>query len=508
MRDRDIHMLSLTELRRAVHVLEIRLAGAILHQIVQPDDFSLVLTFRRPGEKPKTRADHVLLSCRPDFARISILEDAVATQRLPRLFAQYLRAHLGRARFGGTRVIGDDRQAGIGVITQGGGFEILLSILGSRSNIYLLSRTGKLLYSMRPLEETRRELAIGDLWTNPISSLRTAGVDRWEDTSADHYLEAIERTYRQLEQERECDELSRRVQRAITRESDFLERKGANLDSDRRAATDAASYQRLGELLKGVVQNVEPGASAVQALDHATGEQITIALDPTLSGTGNLELYFTRYRKEGRRKLELERQLEMVRREQEDLAELHAELESLINRRSDFQTLRAFASRSRVKRLLARHSPAPKSQAAGVPKGAGEKRFPSRLRPKRYRTADGFEIWVGRNDEGNDYLTTRLARGKDLFFHLEGSPGSHVILRTEGREDPPSESLLDACELAVHFSRQRESNRADVHVAAVKDVKKPTGAKPGLVYVRRGKTVHLRRDPNRLERVLASRLEE
>jgi predicted ribosome quality control (RQC) complex YloA/Tae2 family protein len=105
-------------------------------------------------------------------------------------------------------------------------------------------------------------------------------------------------------------------------------------------------------------------------------------------------------------------------------------------------------------------------------------------------------------------LTTRLARGNDLFFHLEGWPGSHVILRTEGRTDPPPESVLDACELAVHFSKQAKSNRADVHVAAVKDVKKPPGAKPGLVYVRRGKTVHLRRDPKRLERVLASRLEE
>ena len=60
-------------------------------------------------------------------------------------------------------------------------------------------------------------------------------------------------------------------------------------------------------------------------------------------------------------------------------------------------------------------------------------------------------------------------------------------------------------ELAVHFSRQRESNRADVHVTAVKDVKKPTGAKPGLAYVRRGKTVHLlRRDPNHLERSFTS----
>jgi predicted ribosome quality control (RQC) complex YloA/Tae2 family protein len=498
-------MLSLTELRRALHALDLRLAGATLQQIGQPDDFSLVLTFLRPREKPGRReADHVLLSCRPDFARISLLEGPFAAQRLPRLFAQYLRAHLGRARLGATRVIGEDRQAGIGIMTQGDGFEILLSILGSRSNIYLLSRAGKILYSMRPLEETRRELAIGDLWTNPISSLPTAGVDRWEDISDENYLEAIEQTYQELEQKRECDELSRRVVRAFARESDALERKRANLDRDLRAATDAASYKRLGELLKGVVQNVEPGAGAVQALDYETGEQITIALDPTLSGTGNLESYFARYRKEVRRKRELERRLEMVQRDRAELAELHAELESVVSKESSLQMIRAFVARNQVKRLLARHSP----PASTTPKTPGKKKLPGRLQPKRYRTADGFEIWVGRNDEGNDHLTMRLARGNDLFFHLEGSPGSHVILRTEGRKDPPSESLLDACELAVHFSRHRESNRADVHVAAVKDVKKPPGAKPGLVYVLRGKTVHLRRDPKRLERVLGSRLEE
>ena len=115
---------------------------------------------------------------------------------------------------------------------------------------------------------------------------------------------------------------------------------------------------------------------------------------------------------------------------------------------------------------------------------------------------------MGKNDDGNDYLTTRLARGKDLFFHLEGSPGSHVVLRTEGREDPPPEALLEAAELAVHFSSQKGSGRADVHVAAIKDVSKPKGAKPGLVHVHRGRTLHLRRDPARLERILGARLDE
>ena len=133
--------------------------------------------------------------------------------------------------------------------------------------------------------------------------------------------------------------------------------------------------------------------------------------------------------------------------------------------------------------------------------------MPARLIPRRYRSRDGLEIWVGRNDAGNDHLSTRLARGNDLFFHLDGAPGSHVILRTEGSSDPPQESLLDACELAVHFSKQKNATRADVHIVPIKQVKKPKGAKPGLVWVTGGRSLHLRREEARLRRLLESRIE-
>ena len=134
--------------------------------------------------------------------------------------------------------------------------------------------------------------------------------------------------------------------------------------------------------------------------------------------------------------------------------------------------------------------------------------WPQRLHPRRYRSSDGLEIWVGRSDEGNDALTTRMARGNDLFFHLDGAPGSHVILRTEGRSDPPSESLLDACELAVHFSKQRATGRADVHIVPIKNVTKPQGATRGLVYVSGGSSLHLRRQDARLERLLGSVIDD
>jgi hypothetical protein len=169
--------------------------------------------------------------------------------------------------------------------------------------------------------------------------------------------------------------------------------------------------------------------------------------------------------------------------------------------------LRELLDHPRIRRLLRQYYP---SRRAALPVAAPTRRkvIPARLLPRRFRTGDGLEIWVGRSDEGNDYLTTRLARGNDLFFHLDGYPGSHVVLRTEGRSDPPPASLLDACELAVHFSRLKTAGRADVHVAPIKNVRKPKGAKPGLVFVTGGKTIHVRRDPKRLESILASRVDE
>ena len=82
------------------------------------------------------------------------------------------------------------------------------------------------------------------------------------------------------------------------------------------------------------------------------------------------------------------------------------------------------------------------------------------------------------------------------------------MLRAEGRDDPPSESVLDACELAVHYSKQKNAGRADVHVVPIRNVKKPKGAKRGLVYVSGGKSIHLRRESARLERLQQARIED
>jgi predicted ribosome quality control (RQC) complex YloA/Tae2 family protein len=469
---------------------------------VQPEEQQVVLVFERSAVK-----SHVLISSKPEYARIC-LTDPSGPSSSAGSFCEYLRAHLPGNSLAGIDLSGMNRQLGLRLQRGSDGYLLIFSILGARSNLYLLDSGGKLVHSMRSLEETRRELRIGEDWTDPHGTAPNEGVDRWELLPDQEYLEAIGQTYRQLERKGEAELLVHRIEQALKKERSFLDRKAINLQEDLGAAREAETHKRRGELLKNVLHAIRPGDEIVKATDYQTGETLEIPLDPRLSPASNLESYFARYQKETRG-------VKMIEQQLEDLALARSELDLLDQRLRkatsgdlpDIQSLQAMESEPKLRRLIQRHASGRK--AAITPSQSVQKReIPARLLPKRYRTQDGLEIWVGRNDEGNDYLTTRLARGNDLFFHLEGYPGSHVVLRTEGRPDPPQKSLLEACELAVHFSRLKDAGNAEVHMAHIKDVKKPRGAKPGLVYVRSGKTIHLRRDAKRLQGILASRLDQ
>ena len=496
-------MLSLVELRRAAGILGRRLAGSTLHRVIQPDGCRLVLVFQ--GED---RSDLLLLSCSPDHARLCDLQEVPVAPAVTPSFCQYLRAHLQRGVLAGIDVPFDDRLAFIRVSARDGEYALVLSILGSRSNVYLLDGERRVVHSMRPLEETRRELSIGTQWTNPAGRLRSEGEDRWADVSDDDYPAEIDRAYRRSEAVHEAEALARMVDSALKREEEFLSRKASNLNEDLAEALQAEDLRRRGELLKSVLHRVPAGADSVTAEDFSTGEQTTIPLDPRLSAADNLEALFQRYQKISRGRERIERQLLEARTLLNEISTLRESLRRITAAPEvDPPRLKELAELPRVRRLLHRSAPPPEAKKTAPKPPGGKKEVPARLLPKRYRGEHGLEIWVGKNDDGNDFLTTRLARGNDLFFHLEGYPGSHVVLRTGGSTDPPPDAVLDACELAVHFSKMKDASRADVHVAHIKDVKKPRGTKPGLVYVTRGRTVHLRRSPRRLENILSLRLD-
>ncbi len=506
-------MLSLLELRRAVEALAGARLGARLDRVVQHGEESLVLTLSGggpPGQAGGRGKCHLVLDADRRHARLALAERPRPAPPAPPALAQYLRAHLEGGRLVGARLRSGDRQAELRFATPEGELVLLLSILGPRSNVYLLDARDRVVGSLRPLERTRRDLARGEAWRDPESRPRGEGEDRFAAQEGEALLQAIERHYAEARSVDDAGETRRRIAQALRKQAAVQARKEKVLRRDLEQAEQAEEWRRRGELLKGSLSSLGAGSEEVELRDFETGETVRVPLDPKLGPAANMERCFKRHRKAVKQGERARVELGALDARREELEALQAEFAAIGE--EDAGGLDEFAARPAVQRLVTRFFPGPVASSAPKPAPTrfklGKREIPMRLAPKRYRTSDGLEVWVGKSDEGNDLLTTRLAAGKDLFFHLEGSPGSHVVLRTEGRSDPPHESLLEASELAVHFSKQKKASRAGVHVAAIKDVSKPRGVKPGLVYVHRGRTLQLRRDPARLQRILDARIEE
>ena len=112
---------------------------------------------------------------------------------------------------------------------------------------------------------------------------------------------------------------------------------------------------------------------------------------------------------------------------------------------------------------------------------------------KKYQSSTGLEILVGQDDESNDYLTFRVGHTNDIWFHVSGTPGSHVILRCgEAKSQPDKESLREAAALAAWFSKMRTGGKVAVSYCLVKQVGKLRGMKPGKVTIKSAKKVVVR----------------
>jgi predicted ribosome quality control (RQC) complex YloA/Tae2 family protein len=281
--------------------------------------------------------------------------------------------------------VGEDRQLALRFEGREGAFELVLSILGPRSNLYLLDAEGVLRGALRPLSETRRDLRLGEPWRSPEQGPPKEGDDRFAAHAGEALLDAIEAHYGPAEREAGARELTERLAKVVAKEQKRLERRAEKVAEDARAGEEAAEHHRHGELLKSVLSEVAPGAREVVARDFASGESVAIPLDPKLSAAANLERLFKRYHKAIARATAAGGQ-------QAELEERRARLDALASEieraATDSDALAALFARDDVKRLLARHAPPPPPEPTRErerKRVRGE--VPARLLPKRYRAS-------------------------------------------------------------------------------------------------------------------------
>lgn len=239
--------------------------------------------------------------------------------------------------------------------------------------------------------------------------------------------------------------------------------------------------------------------------DPTTGEPRTLELDPAKPVVVQAQSRYEKARRlDDSRSVNAQR-LAAATHERDALQPLAAALAALTITELDLEEQLA-PLRSQLQRLGA----LPKQKATPPPAGtagAGKQKRETGAGEnfRRFVSAEGYPLWVGRNNEQNDRLTLRIANGNDLWLHVGGGrPGSHVIVRLPKQKTASLETLLDAAMLAVHFSKARGEPRIDVVYTQKKHVRKPKGLPAGAVVPAQTKTITVLHDDERLARLLAS----
>lgn len=249
--------------------------------------------------------------------------------------------------------------------------------------------------------------------------------------------------------------------------------KRQRLGEDLIKAENSDKYRLYGELLTANIHMVKPGAETVTVTNYYDGTQMDIPLDPKYPAAKNAQRYFKKYGKAKTALKEKQIQIEETDRDIEYLESVTAFLENV-------ETLDEIDS---IRDELVESGFLKKRKTVGIKKKP-------KIKPHRYETGDGFRVLAGHNNKENDQLTFKMAGPKDYWFHTKDIHGSHVILFTEGRELTET-AIFDAAAIAAYHSKGRSSENVPVDYTLVKHVKKPAGAKPGMVIFTHNRTVYV-----------------
>lgn len=281
----------------------------------------------------------------------------------------------------------------------------------------------------------------------------------------DSFSQLLDRFYAARDRADSIRQSSQAIRKAVSNLHARTARKLENQRKELAATHDRERLRRLGDILTANLYAVKRGQTKLRAADFYDPDmkEIEIPLNPAISPQQNAAKFYKDYQKAKTAEKIL---TEQIAKGEQELLYLASVLDALTRAESarDLQEIRAelvsggyLRETDRKKRM---------------------KLPPSR--PMRFTSSDGFPIFVGRSNRQNDELTTKLAAKTDLWLHVQKIPGSHVIIETNG-QTPPDQTVTEAMQLAAYYSQARDGQNVPVDYTPVKFVKKPAGAKPGMV---------------------------
>lgn len=330
----------------------------------------------------------------------------------------------------------------------------LFSFLNAEKNAtILLGDKGPKDYSVCEIKQ------YGDKYTNK----------KYDDFSTllDEYFSATDR--REILKSKSAE-----IARYINSTVDKISKKLINQHEELAESKDREKYKIYGELITANIHMIEKGASKCNLVNYYDENlaMTEVPLDPKISAARNAQKYFKKYQKLKTAEEMLGSQIENGKAELEYFEKLSAQL-ALAETPEEIEDIKnELVELGYLKR----------------PSGIKKKQKPSQ--PHHFVTRNGFDIYIGRNNLQNDYLTHKFASKNDYWLHALNLTGSHVILVTNGKE-VPDDDIVEAAEYAAYYSSGRGEEKVPITYTPVKFVKKPNGAKPGFAIFSTSYTVYV-----------------
>lgn len=269
---------------------------------------------------------------------------------------------------------------------------------------------------------------------------------------------------------------SKELRRAVKKHIDKINRKISNQSNELNLALNRDKYKVYADLISSNFHRIEKGSENVTVENfYNEMEEIEIPLDSKLDGPGNASKYYKKYSKLKNAAVYLEEQISIGKSEVEylesillniDFAETPDEIDDLYEELEKEGYLKKRSKNNKKKR-----------------KDSQENYI-------KIKTEDGFDIYIGRNNRQNDYLTLKKAKKNDLWFHVKDAPGSHVILKNDNR-DFSNSAMMTAAKFAAKYSSLSKSQNIPVDYTFKMNVKRHPAKKPGLVSYTNYKTINV-----------------
>lgn len=265
------------------------------------------------------------------------------------------------------------------------------------------------------------------------------------------------------------------LRKSISIKLDRLYNKLNKQEKELIESENAEIYKIKGELITSYIYMIKKCMESFEVVNFYDPEykNITISLNKNFTPSENAQKYFKKYNKMKTAKKEITSQMEITKEEVNYLENIMLSIENCENL-AELMDIRE--ELSKVGYLKA--------------KSNNKKETKLTTKPHEFISSNGFKILVGKNNKQNDHLTLKVASNDDIWMHTKNIPGSHVIIKTEGKE-VPDETIFEGAMLAAFFSKSKMSSQVPVDYTKKKNVKKPHGSKPGMVIYETNSTIYV-----------------